>query len=171
MRGRERVRGGEPRAHIGRSRRPSFSPAERKVRGGWDFGRVPQTGREGDDWIVVRRRSRRARRQAKTGLDRRLQEERSRYGGVASPNRHIYSPSREHRAISVDRIHWLSRHDRGFSFPAESRATCRQQLGLGTGQARSGFDRPAPGLRIFFRPKPGLRPIMCYFFSAWPVPV
>jgi hypothetical protein len=122
------VRGGEPRAHLGRSRRPSFSPAERRVRGGWDFGRVPQTGREEDEWTVVRRRSRRARRQAETGFDRQIQEERSRFGGVAFPYGRFYSPSREHRSISVDRDHWLYHRDGCFSNHAESRDTCRQHI-------------------------------------------
>ncbi|MCI48891.1 hypothetical protein A2U01_0070134, partial [Trifolium medium] len=51
MRGRERVRGGASRAHLGWPRRLSLLPAERYSRGGWAAGREPQMGRDIGEWI------------------------------------------------------------------------------------------------------------------------
>ncbi|KAK2444039.1 hypothetical protein QL285_015094 [Trifolium repens] len=78
-RGRERNRDGGSRASLGHRRRHSWS-AERDTRGERDFGRVPQTGGEEDEWTVVRRRGRKAFRQVDDDGDRLRKDQRNRRG-------------------------------------------------------------------------------------------
>jgi hypothetical protein len=108
-RGRERVRGGGSRAYLGHRRRSSWS-AERLSWGDRAFGRVPQTGGEGDEWTVVRRRRRKASRQMNVGFDRLRQDQRYRSGVTtissrfaSRERRHVFSPlNRDRRSLKGD---------------------------------------------------------------------
>ncbi|KAK2420263.1 hypothetical protein P8452_50486 [Trifolium repens] len=91
MRGRERQRGGSPRAHLGRSRRFAPSPAESREYDG--------------DWTVVRRKGQKAQRQDVRGFDRQIQERRYRSGGRSSSRRNFYSSSRLFRYQSSECVH------------------------------------------------------------------
>jgi hypothetical protein len=93
-----------------RSYRRSFSSEVRTNRGGRDPSRVPQRGGNGDDWIDVSLRRRKALRQGDRGQDRQRENKRRRDWDDGDNGQSRFRDSREEPRDYEDRFYFSDRY-------------------------------------------------------------